>query len=147
VVEIVAPVVGPVQSDVGLPLHALRSFLTTSSVLYDAVFVAGGEASVDALLELPAAAEFLRDAYLHAKPIGALNEGIDLLAVLALDGLSLESSPEHNRPIEWHGVVSAWATQPPELESFAQSFLAAIRRHRHFERPGQRSPTRFRSRS
>jgi catalase len=147
VVEIVAPFLGPLKTHEGIPLAALRSFLTVSSVLYDAVFVPGGEASVDALLELPAAAEFVREAFLHAKPIAALNEGVDLLADLQLDGLGLETTPEHHRPIEWHGVVTGWATQAQELESFAESFVSAIAEHRHFERPGQPSPARPRSRS
>jgi catalase len=135
VVEVVGPVLGPMHTDETYPVDALRSFLTTSSVLYDAVFVPGGESSIAVLREIPAAVEFVREAYGHAKPIGATNEGTSFLE--SLEGIDSDGS----------GVVTAEAREPDELESFATEFIAAIQQHRHFDRPGQPSPARQKAKS
>ena len=50
-----------------------------SSVLYDAVLVADGEASVRALLEDGEAIHYVAEAYRHAKPVGALGDGVRLV--------------------------------------------------------------------
>ena len=55
------------------------SFLTGSSVLFDAVYVPGGEASVAALKNEAEAANFLSEAYKHCKTIAASGAGVELL--------------------------------------------------------------------
>jgi catalase len=132
-------VLGPVRSDEGLPLDAQRSFLTTSSVLYDAVFIPGGKQSVATLGDTPAALEFVQEAYRHAKPIGALNDGMELLAMATLPGLGFNGRAERKRAVARRGVVTAAATDTQELEYFATTFIDAIRQHRHFDRPIQPS--------
>lgn len=55
------------------------SFLTGSSVLFDAVYVPGGEASVETLKMEPEAVNFLNEAYRHCKAIAATGEGTELI--------------------------------------------------------------------
>ena len=135
VVEVVAPALGPMKTDEGTPIDADRTFLTTSSVLHDAVFVPGGADSLAALLETEAAIEFVREAFHHAKPIGTTGDGAELLAA-ALPGF------EPGEGSEEHGIVSSAATERSALEAFSKDFVAAIRQHRFFDRPGARSDSR-----
>jgi catalase len=124
--EILAPHEGTLEGG----LEAGRGLLTMASVLYDAVLVAGGRGSVDTLRGNGAAMRYVAEAYKHAKPLGALGEGVELLreaplndARLSDDGLETEA-----------GVVTLAATEGNDLDEFAAAFAHAIARHRHFDR-------------
>lgn len=56
------------------------SLLNTHSVLFDALYVPGGADSVQTLLQYDDAANFVRDAYKHCKPVAFSGEGEQLLA-------------------------------------------------------------------
>ncbi len=56
--------------------HALR---TVASVLFDAVYVPGGAASITALAAEPDAIEFVNEAFRHCKAIAATGEGVNFL--------------------------------------------------------------------
>ncbi len=60
-------------------LEAKKTLSNTDPVLYDAVMVPGGAASVQALVARPEAQNFVVECYRHAKPIFALAEGTELL--------------------------------------------------------------------
>src|SRR5690349_20397239 len=67
----VAPRLGVLSGAGGETLNADFSFSTGASVLFDAVYVPDGEASVAALQAGPEAVDFLREAYQHCKSIAA----------------------------------------------------------------------------
>jgi catalase len=139
IVEIVSVVLGPVQTDEGRPRDATKTFLTTDSVLYDALYVPGGADSVALLLATEQARLFIGDAFRHAKPIGATNEGVELLAAAELADIELASSPDQQSSDR--GVVTAVAAEKGPLDRFATAFIEAIAQHRHFDRPkGQLQP-------
>lgn len=71
IVEIVAPRLGTIIGDQKTIIPIKHSFLTTSSVLFDAVYVPGGINSVATLASDPDAVHFLNEAYRHCKPIAA----------------------------------------------------------------------------
>jgi len=129
-VEIVSTSIGAVPTDVGQPVHACQTFLTTSSVLYDAVVVPGNPSGGD-LTQLAAAVHFVRESFRHAKPIAAANEGIRLLAAANLPGIDLAGKKSGGGVVSSAGVVTTFAR---ELEAFTQSFEEAIRMHRHHAR-------------
>ncbi len=56
--------------------HALR---TVASVLFDAVYVPGGEKSIAALTDEPDAIEFVNEAFRHCKAIAASGAGVNFL--------------------------------------------------------------------
>ena len=56
--------------------HALR---TTASVLFDAVYVPGGEKSAAALADEPDAVEFINEAFRHCKAIAGSGAGVNFL--------------------------------------------------------------------
>ena len=56
--------------------HALR---TVASVLFDAVYIPGGEKSIAALTDEPDAIEFVNEAFRHCKAIAGSGEGVNFL--------------------------------------------------------------------
>jgi len=56
--------------------HALR---TVASVLFDAVYVPGGEKSINALTDEPDAIEFINEAFRHCKAIAATGGGVNFV--------------------------------------------------------------------
>ncbi len=126
--ELVSPKLGLVKSLEGHDVEATKNYLTASSVLYDAVFVPGGPASV-ATLELQGyAASFLRETYHHAKPIGALGEGVDLLVAA---GIGMTMPPAAVSTVQ--GVVVG--PDHADMNAFNAQLVDAIRQHRHWDRP------------
>lgn len=69
VVEMVAPKLGTVISKNNESIPVDHSFLTVASVLYDAVYVPGGENSVATLATEANAVHFLNEAFKHCKAI------------------------------------------------------------------------------
>ncbi len=126
-----------------------KSFVTTGSVMYDAVFVPGGRASVDALRQEGDARHFVSEAFKHGKAIGATDEGVDLLMASDLGGLDLASDGES--ATSRFGVVVASGTSGGESmadkvkgvvghgtdddsAAFTARFVQAIAQHRHWDR-------------
>jgi catalase len=114
----VAPRLGVLTGANGEIANADFSFLTGASVLFDAVYVPGGEASIASLKAEPEALNFLREAYKHCKPIAASDAGIDLL-----EDADVESDP---------GVIVG-----RDGAKLAKDFINAISLHRHWEREGK----------
>ncbi len=115
-------------TDQGGKLDVDKTFLTADSVLYDAVVVPGG-ASARQLAANADAIRFVRESFRHAKPIAAVNDGIDVLTAAHLPGIPLASDEEPL--VSAQGVVTA---RTDDLHPFAEQFLAAVAAHRHFTR-------------
>lgn len=77
-VMVIAPNHGFVTTKSGDQYPVDESLLTASSVVFDAVYVAGGT-STKTLVKEPAALHFIAEAYKHCKPIGADKDATDLL--------------------------------------------------------------------
>ena len=107
-----------------------------ASVLYDAVLVAGGRASVDALRSNGAALRYVAEAYKHGKAVGAIDDGVDLLRASPLNGALLSD----DSLVDEHGVVTLASTGNADLEAFTTAFAEAIAAHRHFDRAQELVP-------
>ena len=99
------------------------SLLTTSSVLFDAVYVPGGPESVAALAAERDAIEFVTEAYRHCKPIGATSEGSDFLR--ACPGVLEKGSDRAT------GVFTSGNAASP---AFVEQFATAVASHRFWDR-------------
>jgi catalase len=139
-VEHVSIVLGPLPTDEGRPIDIEKTFLTTDSVLYDAVVVPGGT-NAELLTQDDDALRFVRDAFRHAKPIGAVNEGIALLEAADLPAVDLASGKRGQGASTSKGVVTA---RGDDMEGFTAAFVDSIRAHRHFEREHATSTSRAR---
>ena len=79
VVKVVAPTLGSLTGDDGSECRVDFSFLTTSSVLFDAVYIAGGSVCTSALVADARASCFVREAFEHCKSIAATGDAIEVL--------------------------------------------------------------------
>lgn len=70
---IVSDKLGMITSSDGSQLEAKHSFITDSSVVFDAVYIAGGQQASQAFKM--DAIQFVKEAFLHYKPIAGTNEG------------------------------------------------------------------------
>jgi len=118
---VIAPHLGSVLTDTDGALAADFSFLTASSVLFDAVYVPHG-LNISTLAENDDVAEFLNDAYKHCKVIGADGEATSILS-----GTAFASKISNDDG----GIV---LSGDAATDSFAQQFIAAMGEHRFWER-------------
>ncbi|MCK1994686.1 catalase [Peribacillus muralis] len=115
--EIVSITRGMITSSTGQQVEVNQTFLTADSVLFDAVYVAGGQESVDALKTLKDSIYFVTEAYDHFKAIGTGKEGVDILTKAGIG--SFDSNA---------GVVAITD------ENSSAAFIEAIAKHRHWIR-------------
>ncbi|MFC7679784.1 catalase [Paenibacillus sp. GCM10028914] len=113
--EVVSPKLGFVTSDGLGRLEVKHSLLGADSVLFDAVLIAGGRESVNNLLKESKTIDFVKEAYQHFKPIGALDAGAELLP-----------------KTEGAGIVVSQDNE--DITKFSNNFVNAIAEHRHWSR-------------
>ncbi|WP_226023428.1 catalase [Halomicrobium salinisoli] len=132
-VKVVSKVLGDKTGADGETVEADESHVTTESVLYDAVFVPGGEDSVDALQEQGDAKHFVAEAFKHKKPVAALGAGVDLVDHVDLPGVE----PVDDGLVSEQGVVLG---RDGDLDGFVDRFVDAIAAHRHWDREDMEVP-------
>jgi catalase len=120
--KIVAPRLGYLRTREGKAVKIHFSLLTASSVLFDAVYVPGGPKSTAALKADPCAAEFVYEAYKHAKAIAASGSGVELLQ--AANILSGSRNKDEAIVLSTNGAS----------QKMAADFIAAIGKHRNWQR-------------
>ena len=118
---IVAPHLGSVVTDSDGSIGADFSFLTASSVLFDAVYVPHG-LDTNALADNDDVMEFLHDAYKHCKVIGADGEPAALLNLVPFASKLTENDG---------GIV---LSSDVASENFAKDFIDAMGMHRFWDR-------------
>jgi catalase len=115
VVVVIAPHGGTITSDDG-PVPVTKSALTTQSVEYDALIVAGGNGAA-AVAQDPYVALNLTEAYRHHKTIAAWGSGQQ-----ALDAAGIGAASQ--------GVIAG-----APKRAFTVALVEAIGWHRHWDRP------------
>ena len=120
--KIVAPRLGYLQTADGTAVKIHFSLLTSTSVLFDAVYVPGGEKSVAALKRDPFALEFVLEAYKHAKAIAASGAGTQLVEQPGIPDVSDSDDA---------AVVVAASSLSKAMVS---KFFQAIGKHRNWQR-------------
>ncbi|MBA3514934.1 MAG: catalase [Pyrinomonadaceae bacterium] len=126
----VAPRLGVLTGAKGEECKADFSFLTGSSVLFDAVYLPGGDASVAALKVEPEALNFVNEAYNHCKAIAASGAGVALLTGF-LGEKFIDKTTSGESVAAYEGVVTS---RGAATDHFALDFIEAISQHRHWER-------------
>jgi len=118
----VGPKLGVVRSTRGDDIDVEVTIETAPAVLFDAVAVPDGDAAIAELAHSGQALEFIKDQYRHCKPILALGAGKRLLEAARVPPKLIDGAPDP-------GLVFADAAARA-----ARDFIAAIAKHRHFER-------------
>ncbi|WP_437807501.1 catalase [Sorangium sp. So ce1078] len=131
-VQVVSASLGPIAGDDGSTVSADRTLLTAESVMFDAVFVPGGRASVVALSAMGEAVHFVNEAFKHCKAIGATGDAVDLLASTDIQGVALADARTAAPLLSDKGVVTS--RDPAGLAPFSHELLRAIAQHRHWDR-------------
>lgn len=116
VVKVIAPKLGFIKGTGKIAIKVDESFLTATSVVYDAVFIPAGEKSVTVLSGDADAIHFVNEAYKHCKAIAASNAE----AFLKASYIGTEASDD--------GLVLS------KHAFFEKAFVKAIAQHRFWER-------------
>ena len=136
--KLVAPRLGMLQGESGAQVSVDFSFLTAGSVLFDAVFVPGGEASANILKGDAKALLFIKEAYLHCKTIAATDAGIGLFAAASpADDKRAESHAEgvmQDRVKLFAGDDGLIFARGAQANKVPARFIQAIAQHRHWHR-------------
>ncbi|TRW91258.1 catalase [Candidatus Methylobacter oryzae] len=125
-VKLIAPRLGEIKSRKHEFIKVNRSLPTVGSVMFDAVFIPGGQQSSENLCADADAVMFVKEAYKHGKAIAANNDG-----TLLLEKAARSAGLEHGA-FKGPGVITS-SSQAVDDE-FAENFIAAIAMHRFFER-------------
>lgn len=116
VVEIIAPRQGFIQTAEGDALEVDKSYLTTASVLYDAVYVPGGANHVITTQDEPDAIHFLDEAWRHCKAIAFDTDAKPVLEAT------------------WFGKKKAAIEGLVVADHPIDSFIEAVKQHRFWDR-------------
>jgi catalase len=136
--KVVAPRLGILSGVKGAKVLVDFSLLTAASVLFDAVYVPGGEQSVEVLKGDAKALLFVGEAYLHCKTIAATDAGAQLLLAAHLgQDKTARSHAEGGRQsqtkllITDEGIITGRGAQ---INQVASKFIKAMTLHRHWDR-------------
>lgn len=97
-VKLIAPKFGFIGSENDLKID--HSIQTTSSVLFDAIYLPGGYENLNALRNIALVQNFIKDAFMHCKPIAGEAEGKDLFVQAVgsdyetSEGILFDSNPK-----------------------------------------------------
>jgi catalase len=127
IVHVLAPHEGELRT-VGGTLRATHALPTRRSVLYDAVYVPGGQ-SADTLCAEGEAMLFVAEAFKHGKAVAATGSGIELLRAAGLADVRLAEAG--SAAMADQGVCTFDGAVD---EHFTGEFTAAIAQHRHYQR-------------
>ncbi|RZM27519.1 MAG: catalase HPII [Pedobacter sp.] len=116
ITEIIAPRLGSITTEGKEQLPVDQSFLTAASVLFDAVYVPGGTASINSLKSEADAIHFITEAYKHCKAIALDNDAVSIL-----DSTPVQSGDP--------GVLIG-----EKGDKLSKEFVTAIAGHRFWER-------------
>lgn len=128
--EFISKTFSPVNSAEGDQIEPHKSFANSHSVMYDALFIPGGQ-HIDMLSGYKEAKDFVNDTFAHAKPIGATNEALELLANTLVKNIAYTN--DHTGEVYSNlGVVTV--NDAHDLTQFNQAFIDAVAQHRHWMR-------------
>jgi catalase len=122
--KIVGPHAGSIKGDAGTAIKVDFAFFSSSSVLFDAVYVPSSQNNA-ALAENDNVIEFINDAYRHCKVIG-FDKDLDALIEKTTIGNKLAGGKDEALP----GIVVNTGT----AKTFTDDFTAQMGRHRIWER-------------
>jgi catalase len=125
--DVIAPKLGFIIAENDASIEVAKSFLTTASVFYDAVYVPRGTNSIATLEAEPDAVHFLNEAFKHCKAIAADTGALQVLKATYF-GRKL---PEDNsdETVLTEGIIIG-----TDINKLAEQFINAIAQHRFWDR-------------
>lgn len=132
IIEIIAPRLGEIMTDGNVSIRVDQSLLTAASVLFDAVYVPGGDESVTTIAGEVNAIHFLNEAFKHCKAIAADEAAVEVLNATYFSG-KLPQTTDNEAGVKQGIIISG---DPAKL---ARQFIGAIAQHRFWEHEVERS--------
>jgi catalase len=130
--KIIAPRLGVVKASGGGDVPADFTLRNAASVLFDAVYVAGGDGAAEVLKAHPDALHFIDEAFRHCKAIAATGAGREVLGASYLGAKGvIGSDADAESAVSASGVVTGG---DKEAAKVAAAFVDAIAAHRHWDR-------------
>jgi catalase len=130
--KIIAPRLGAVIAADGSEVMPEFTLRNAASVLFDAVYVTGGEAAAAVLKTHADALHFIDEAFRHCKAIAATGSGRDVLGASYLGAKGvIGADADAESVVSAGGVVTGSDRQAGKV---AAAFVDAIAAHRHWER-------------
>ena len=129
--EVVSMNQGVLKSKDGQQLEAAQNYMTTASVLYDALYIPGGADSAEMLRNQGDAQHFVNEMFKHCKAIGATGEGVQVLDNSQIKGVAI-AAPNSTELVNQQGVITI--RDNSSISGFIQEFIKAVAKHRHWER-------------
>ena len=130
--KIIAPRLGTVKAADGSQVMAEFTLRNAASVLFDAVYVAGGDAAAEVLKTHADALHFIDEAFRHCKAIAATGAGRDVLGASYLGAKGVIASDAAAESVAGAGGVVTGGDK--DAAKVAAAFVDAIAAHRHWER-------------
>lgn len=131
ITEIIAPRLGEITTDTKLKIPVDQSFLTAASVLFDAVYVPGGDQSVAEIMAEPNALHFLNEAYKHCKAIAADKSAQEIFDFTYF-------SKKVSKITDDEAAVNEGLIVNSDPTKLAAQFVKAIAQHRFWAREPER---------
>ena len=122
--KIIASHLGYIAAENGKQIKVYQSFLTATSVLFDAVYVPDGAKSASLLTDEPDAIYFINEAFKHCKAIAADGAGAYLLDLTAA-GTKIRDENKAEKEHMAFGIL---------INRNSKEFINAIANHRFWER-------------
>jgi catalase len=137
-VFVIANTLGTIKGSSGQEIPVDVNAPTTSSIMFDAVFVPDGRENLSQLQKQGKARHFIAEAYKHGKAIAAIGDGIDLLKHANIPNLTLSDPTSNGGVVDAAGVVTA--QNVADLNVLSDHFAQAIAQHRHWDRQTELVP-------
>ncbi len=125
--EVVSKNHGMRSASKGSEIKTDKTYLTTGSIMYDAVFIPGGKDAVEKLKKMGDTLHFIKEAYKHCKPIAAIGEGVEVIDACLLPELLTFDVVSSDK-----GVVTS--RKEGDGKAVAEQFIKSIAKHRFWER-------------
>lgn len=123
IVKIVAPHGGSIKTSGGSEITVDKTFHTSGSVLFDAIYVPSGEQSIETLMKTSEAVKFVHETYKHCKPIAMDGDAKKLLKATYIENL-VEKIQQQEQ-----GIILKESNA-----GLADDFIKAIGQHRFWNR-------------
>ena len=118
---------GRVQNDAGEPVEISASLDVAPAVVFDAMVLPGGDAAAAAMSRNGRVLEFLRDQHRHCKPILVLGAATQVLDKAGVPAALPSGKPDPGMIVGEDGAA-------------IDAFIAAVAKHRHYERESEPEP-------
>ncbi len=135
--KIISKRLGKRMSSTGQEIEVDKHHVAAGSIMFDAVYIPDGEKSVRAMMGMGDALHFVSEAFKHCKPIATSGFGINLFERAFVVGVEF-ADKDSGKVVSHSGVVTAGSDA--DAGKFADKFIDAIKKHRHWDREKTMTP-------